>query len=66
MKIYRCEKDCTITIKDKGRCERCGSRMLYDGQDTEENKERIVKSVEDRQMAYRNDFMSGKLFKGNL
>jgi hypothetical protein len=66
MNIYRCERDCTITVKDLAHCPRCGGRMLKDGTDTEENKERIVKSVKDRQTAYKEDYVAGKLFKGNL
>lgn len=48
MKVYRCPNNCTVSDSKK-RCSRCGSWLLYDG---DESPDSIQKKTVDIQMQY--------------
>lgn len=49
--IKRCPKGDYVTDKDLMYCPRCNTKLLEDGESTQENKERINEDVQQTQFA---------------
>jgi len=62
MKNFICPNYCHINVSNSvDRCPHCGSWMLYAGDDSEANRERLKEDARLRQLAYKDKFSRHKI-----